>query len=64
MFIGALVIVCSNSYQAALLRASGFRARRIDGDDCGLFLIDAPLGQTAVRVGRVSVGRLYVEVFV
>ena len=33
----------------------GVRTRRIDGVECGLFSIDAPLGQTTLRVGRVSV---------
>ena len=33
----------------------GFRARRIDGVECGLFSNHAPLGQTTLRVGRVSV---------
>ena len=33
----------------------GFRARRIDGVECGIFSILAPLGQTILRVGRVSV---------
>ena len=33
----------------------GFRTRWIDGVDCGLFSILAPLGQTTLRVGRVSV---------
>ena len=33
----------------------GFRTRRIDGVKCGLFLNHAPLGQTTLRVGRVSV---------
>ena len=32
-----------------------FRARRIDGVECGLFSIHAPLGQITLRVGRVSV---------
>ena len=31
----------------------GFRTRRIDGIECGLFSNHAPLGQTALRVGRV-----------
>ena len=43
--------VCSYAYATALLRASGFRARSIDGVDCGLFSIHAPLGQTTLRVG-------------
>ena len=33
----------------------GFRSRRIDGVQCGLFSNHAPLGQTTLRVGRVSV---------
>ena len=33
----------------------GFRPRRIDGIECGLFSNQAPLGQTTLRVGRVSV---------
>ena len=33
----------------------GFRARQIDGIECGLFSNHAPLGQTTLRVGRVSV---------
>ena len=33
----------------------GFRARRIDGVKCGPFSNHAPLGQTTLRVGRVSV---------
>ena len=33
----------------------GFRPRQIDGIECGLFLNHAPLGQTTLRVGRVSV---------
>ena len=33
----------------------GFRARQIDGIEYGLFSIYAPLGQTTLRVGRVSV---------
>ena len=33
----------------------GFRTRWIDGVDCALFSIHAPLGQTTLRVGRVSV---------
>ena len=32
-----------------------FHARRIDGVECGLFSNHAPLGQTTLRVGRVSV---------
>ena len=39
----------------AILRASGSAARRIDGVECGLFSTHAPLGQTTLRVGRVSV---------
>ena len=31
------------------------RARRIDGVECGLFSIHAPLGQTTLRLGQVSV---------
>ena len=33
----------------------GFRAKQIDGVECGLFSIHAPLGQTTLSVGRVSV---------
>ena len=33
----------------------GFHARRIDGVECGLFSNHALLGQTTLRVGRVSV---------
>ena len=33
----------------------GFRARRIDGVECGLFSNHTPLGQTTLRVERVSV---------
>ena len=33
----------------------GFRTRRIDGVECGLFSNHVPLGQTALRVGRVSI---------
>ena len=33
----------------------GFRSRRIDGVKCGLFSNHTPLGQTTLRVGRVSV---------
>ena len=33
----------------------GFRARRIDDVECGLFSNHAPLGQTTLHVGRVSV---------
>ena len=29
----------------------GFRARQIDGVECGLFSIHAPLGQTTLRIG-------------
>ena len=32
-----------------------FRTRRIDGVECGLSSNHAPLGQTTLRVGRVSV---------
>ena len=32
-----------------------FHARWIDGVKCGLFFNHAPLGQTTLRVGRVSV---------
>ena len=32
-----------------------FHARRIDDVECGLFSINAPLGQTTLRVERVSV---------
>ena len=31
----------------------GFRTRRIDGFECGLFSIHAPLGMITLRVGRV-----------
>ena len=34
----------------------GFRARRIDGVECGLFSNHAPLGQTTLRVASVSLG--------
>ena len=37
------------------IRRFGFRARRIDGVECGLFSNHASLGQTTLRVGRVSV---------
>ena len=33
----------------------GFHARWIDGVECGLFSNHATLGQTTLRVGRVSV---------
>ena len=33
----------------------GFRAKQIDGAECGLFSIHAPLGHTTLRVRRVSV---------
>ena len=33
----------------------GFLARQIDGIECGLFSNHAPLGQTTLRVGQVSV---------
>ena len=33
----------------------GFHARWINGVKCGLFLNHAPLGQTTLRVGLVSV---------
>ena len=36
---------CRPNYTNTLL---GFRARWIDGDECGLFSIHAPLGQTTV----------------
>ena len=36
------------------LHASGFRARQIDDVECGLFSIHAPLGQTTLCVGQVS----------
>ena len=45
----------------------GFRTRQIDGVVCDIFSIHAPLGQTTLRVGRVSVqciGGSYVRVTV
>ena len=33
----------------------GFRTRRIEDVECGLFSNHAPLGQTTLRVGKVSV---------
>ena len=33
----------------------GFRGRRIYGVECGIFFNHVPLGQTTLRVGRVSV---------
>ena len=33
----------------------GFRTRRIGGVECGLFSIHTPLGQTTLRMGRISV---------
>ena len=49
------VCLCSNAGPTALLRASGFRARPINDVERGLFSIHAPLGQTTLRAGRVSV---------
>ena len=37
------------------IRGFRFSARRIDGVECGLFANHAPLGQTTLRVGWVSV---------
>ena len=39
----------------------GFRTRRIDGVECGLFSNHAPLGHTTLRLGRVSVGDLVAQ---
>ena len=44
--------VCSNADPTAPLHASGFHARQIDGVECGLFSIHAPLGQTTLCVRR------------
>ena len=51
------VIVCVCVFQSThcTITCFGFRTRRIDGVECGLFSIHAPLGQTTLRVGRVSV---------
>ena len=42
----------------------GFHARQVDGIECGLFLNHALLGQTALRVGLVTVKEVEVRVTV
>ena len=52
--VNVVVCVCSNANPLHTMRFR-LHARRIDGIKCGLFLNYAPLGQTALCVGRVSV---------
>ena len=47
--------VCSNADPTALLRTWGSALGQIDCIECSLFSIHATLGQTTLRVGRVSV---------
>ena len=49
------VCVCFVMSTHCTITRFGFRVRRIDGVESGLFLIHAPLGQTTLRVGRLSV---------
>ena len=49
------VCVCVPMPTHCTIACFGFRSRWIDGLECGLFLNHAPLGQTTLRVGRVSV---------
>ena len=49
------VCVVFQCQPTALLLTSGSAQGEIDGIECGLFSIHAPLGQTTLHVGRVSV---------
>ena len=49
------VCVCFPMPTHCTIACFGFHARRINGIECGLFSIHAPLGQTTLRVGQVSV---------
>ena len=49
------VCVCVPMPTHCTITRFGFNARRIDGVKCGLFSNQAPLGQTTLRVGRLSV---------
>ena len=51
LLVTQITNVCSNAYTTALLCALGFRTRWIDGIECDLFSIHAPLGQTTLCVG-------------
>ena len=49
------VCVCVPMPTHCTISCFGFRSRQIDGVGCDLFSIHAPLGQTTLRVGQVSV---------
>ena len=49
------VCVCVSMPTHCTITCFGFHARWIDGVKCGLFSNHAPLGQTTLHVGRVSV---------
>ena len=49
------VCVCVPMPTYCTITCFGFCARRIDGIECGLFSIHAPLGQTTLHVEQVSV---------
>ena len=49
------VRVCVPMPTHITIKCLWFRARRIDGVECGLFSIYTQLGQTILRVGRISV---------
>ena len=49
------VNVIKNENEEILVDSNSIRASRIDGVECSLFSNYAPLGQTTLRVGNVSV---------
>ena len=49
------VCVCVLMPTHCTIKHFGIRTKRIDGVECGLFSNHAPLGQTTLRVARVSV---------
>ena len=53
--ISVCVCVCVPMPTHCTITHLGFLTRSIDGVECGLFSIHAPLGQTTLHGGRVSV---------